>query len=1125
MRYGRSIVVVGLVLGLVGLAPVVRVVRAQTVAQAVDPRKAEADRLREQGIQQAQTSQYEAALQSFEKALKLYRTISDRNGEAKVLNNLGIAYRSLSQYEKAIAYLEQALPIFQQVKDRNGEAKVLNNLGIAYRALSQYEKAIAYYEQARLIYQQVRDHNGEANVLMNLGIAYRALSQYEKAIAYYEQARLIYQQVRDHNGEANVLINLGNVYAALSQYEKAIAYYERALPIFQQVKDRNGEAKVLNNLGTAYRSLSQYEKAITYYEQARPIFQQVEDRNGEATVLMNLGTAYLSLSQYEKAIAYYEQAQLIYQQVKNRNGEALLLMNLGNAYDSLSQYEKAIAYYERALPIFQQVKDRNGEALLLMNLGNVYAALSQYEKAIAYYERALPIFQQVKDHNGEAKVLMNLGEAYRSLSQYDKAITYYKQARPIFQQVKDRNGEAKVLNNLGNAYLSLSQYEKAIAYYEQARPIFQQVRDRNGEAKVLNNLGEAYRSLSQYDKAITYYEQARPIYQQVKDRNGEAKVLMNLGNAYGSLSQYEKAIAYYEQALPILQQVKDRESEGKLFSNLGNLFSQRKDPELAIVFYKQSVNVRETIRQDIRKLPRESQEAYTQSVAGTYRALADLLIQQRRLPEAQAVLELLKLHELREFTRDSVGIDSPGISLAKIEEAALKQILNQFANLGKFAQAIDLCEKENCSNLPSLLKQRDTLYTVVTQELKQQRAILAKHFSTESSTLTPAKLNSEARKIVNAQPGTVLIYPLILKDKIQFLLAVKTGDGGVTFRPFESQVSAEKLFKTIKTFREQLGVATSDLTTLQASSQQLYQWLIKPLESELNPEIVKHLVFAPDSITRYLPLAALYDGNQYLIQRFTVSTITAASETDTKEETPRPTGNQPLLLAMGASNFPNLNPLVNVPAELDAITRTQQPKDLQGIYPGREFLNTSFNYEALQTNLHKGTYRILHLATHGAFKPGRPEDSYLVPGRGQNLTTELIDQLGNYGLSKIHLVVLSACQTAVGDRASDGMEIPGISYFFLKNDVKSVMASLWNVNDASTALMMQQFYKHLANGMTKAQAIQQVQKDFMLGNLTAKDAKALDRAGAYRDIEGQPPPNSFIHPYYWAPFILIGNSL
>ena len=134
------------------------------------------------------------------------------------------------------------------------------------------------------------------------------------------------------------------------------------------------------------------------------------------------------------------------------------------------------------------------------------------------------------------------------------------------------------------------------------------------------------------------------------------------------------------------------------------------------------------------------------------------------------------------------------------------------------------------------------------------------------------------------------------------------------------------------------------------------------------------------------------------IERFTVTTITAASKTDTQEKVPQPTRNDPILLAMGASDFKGLSPLYNVPEELNFIAKTTDPKDDQGVYPGNEFLNTDFNFETLKRNL--AGHRILHLATHGKFQAGKPEDSYLVAGAGDNLTGSRINQLSIYGLRK-----------------------------------------------------------------------------------------------------------------------------
>jgi tetratricopeptide (TPR) repeat protein len=171
----------------------------QSTAPAVVPitdETAAAEKLIEQGNQQMDASQYEAAQSSHTQALEIYRKLGDRNGQANALLNLGNAYLSLSQYEKAIGYYQQALPISQQVKNRNGEAKILNSLGLAYSSLSQYEKAISYFQPTLRIFQQVKDRNAEAKALASLDNTYGSLSQYEKAIAFYKQSINIHESIR-----------------------------------------------------------------------------------------------------------------------------------------------------------------------------------------------------------------------------------------------------------------------------------------------------------------------------------------------------------------------------------------------------------------------------------------------------------------------------------------------------------------------------------------------------------------------------------------------------------------------------------------------------------------------------------------------------------------------------------------------------------------------------------------------------------------------------------------------------------------------------------------------------------------------------------------------------------------
>ncbi|NET40083.1 MAG: CHAT domain-containing protein [Cyanothece sp. SIO1E1] len=205
--------------------------------------------------------------------------------------------------------------------------------------------------------------------------------------------------------------------------------------------------------------------------------------------------------------------------------------------------------------------------------------------------------------------------------------------------------------------------------------------------------------------------------------------------------------------------------------------------------------------------------------------------------------------------------------------------------------------------------------------------------------------------------------------------------------------------------------------------------------------------------------------------------------------------------------------------ELHAIIReTDDP----GIYPGRVFMNDRFDFNALRRNARN--HRVLHIATHAKFEPGALEDSFLVLGNGDPLRISKIEQIGRQ-LRNVHLVVLSACETALGGQGADGREIAGLSaYFLAPNRAKSVLASLWQVADDSTSLLMQQFYAQLATGdLSKAEALQQVQSAFIQND--DEMASLLARGGGFESVNSVNEIAGLNHPYYWAPFILIGNGL
>ena len=382
------------------------------VAQTTDARQAEGDRLLQQGAQQFQTSQFSAALNSWQQALQIYRALKNREREGVALLALGAVYIDLSDYAKAIEYSQQALAIAREIKDRLGENVALATLGVAYHSLGNYAKAIEYSQQYLAIAREMKNRNREGAALGNLGLTYESLGNYAKAIEYTQQWLAIAREIKDRYGEGVALGNLGLAYRSLGNYAKAIEYTQLSLAIAREIKDRQVEGLALGRLGGIYIYLGNYAKATEYLQQSLAIARKIKNRQGEGAALGNLGIAYFDLGNYAKGIEYSQQSLAITREIKDRNGEGSVLGNLANAYRSLGNYAKAIEYSQQSLVIAREIKDRQGEGAALGSLGIAYLNLGNYAKAIEYSQQQLAIGREIKDRKGEGLALNNLGLAF-----------------------------------------------------------------------------------------------------------------------------------------------------------------------------------------------------------------------------------------------------------------------------------------------------------------------------------------------------------------------------------------------------------------------------------------------------------------------------------------------------------------------------------------------------------------------------------------------------------------------------------------------------------------------------------------------------------------------------------------
>ncbi len=366
---------------------------------------------------------------------------------------------------------------------------------------------------------------------------------------------------------------------------------------------------------------------------------------------------------------------------------------------------------------------------------------------------------------------------------------------------------------------------------------------------------------------------------------------------------------------------------------------------------------------------------------------------------------------------------------------------------------------------------------------------------------------SSVNSLTGVKPA--IVYVWAKENHLELVLLLP--DGKNVFKTVSA--SRETVLQVAKEFTNAIRTPRRlNATDYKEPAEELYQWLIAPLQPELEANKIDTLVFSMDAGLRTLPLAALFDGKQFLVEKYSLGLIPSLSLTDTRYADVK--GSE--VLAMGASKFPekyDQNPLPAVPLEISTIVGK--------IWPGASFLNEAFTLANLKDKRNQPQYKIIHLATHGDFQPGGAENSYI-----QFWDTKLrLNQLEELKLSnpQVELLVLSACTTAVGDEQAE----LGFAGLAVHAGVKSALASLWYVSDAGTLGLMTEFYQQLRTAPIKAEALRQAQLAMLRGEVRLQDGY-LVRSG---NNQALPLPSELAargdrnlsHPYYWAAFTMIGS--
>ena len=1141
------------------------------------------------GVVYLSMGKYTSAKSQFERALSIHRKHHDDDNPT-FLHNLGDAYYELRDYENAEFFFEKSLYLTEEVfgKDHPNVADELNSLGLMYERTGRYGKAKALLERALEI---DRKHFGDDNPavardLNALGLLYGSLEEHRKAVDHHEKALSIMESRLDEYSPklASYISNLGAAYQTVGEYDKALALRKRKLAIARKNfgDEHPAVAEALTSIGVLY-AFFDYSKSESFLEQALFIYEKNlnDERTAVASELIAIGLAYELLSEHRKARELVEKGLVLAEKRlgDNHPDVAVYLNHLGTICFSLGDYSEAKSNYERALSIIRGCY-REGhpqEAAALNDIGMVYLALDENRKAIELFERAMSMNKEVFGESCSeiASNLNNLGVAYSSLGEYAAAKSCHEQALSMYKNhLEDEHPAiAMALNNVGTLYGDLGDYGRAMDFYEQALSMTEKRFGSDNSMVALNliNLGSAYQRLGDRVRALEIFERALLI---AKTNFGdghplEAVASNRLGTVYVQLQDFSKARDLFERALFIAEEhygdfhyevslsvhnlsyvlwhMGDLEAATELceravliaerlqnpiviaysYAAMSANLSEQNKPQAAVFFGKKAVNRLQSVRSGISGMEIFLQRAFVKGNEDVYRHLADLLIEQGRLPEAHQIMSMLKEEEYFDFIRRDAGqsdVRKTLASYAPIEVAWMERYRKIHANLASLGEEYDILirkkkllgltleEKKRFARIKDDLKVARKAFGAFLEEIDEEVAMMAPERAREVGEMRLEGLKALQGTLRDLGDAATLHY-LAFEDSLHMIL---TFPGVQLVR--HRDISQKELNQKIFDFRQTLQAPSKDPLP---ESQDLYEIVFGPVADDLRQAGIVTVMVSLDGAMRYLPLPALHDGQHYVAERFQIVVFTEAADTKLKDRPPV----EMTLAGMGLSReIVGFIPLPAVEKELAG---------LHEMLPGVIYLNEDFTRAAFEDSLEMG-YSLLHVASHFVFSPGTEKDSFLLLGDGSRMSLAQLED-GNYDFNAVDQLALPACNTAMGGgKNAYGKEIESFGVMAQRMGAKSVLATLWPVADESTGAFMLQYYRmRKERKATKAEALQLAQTMFIRGETSPSDDApdeprgriVLDSNAADCAPTGFVPPVDapLSHPYYWAPFILMGN--
>ncbi len=793
-----------------------------------------------------------------------------------------------------------------------------------------------------------------------------------------------------------------------------------------------------------------------------------------------------------QALALWKEALSIYEAGNQRFESASTLSSVTRVYSALGMLDSAFIYYGRSIPHWRALGDRSREASMLNNMGLAQSHLGRQDSALAYYARALPITRMNGDQPIEAATLNSIGASQGLLGRPDSALVYYAQSLSIVRALRNREREAIALNNIGSTYADLDRPDSALVYYSLALPIQRDVDGRlralgtySSEATTLNNIGLVQAKLGRPDSALAYFSWALPIQREVRDRSGEATTLNNIGLVQAKLGRPDSALAYYSQALPIRREVGDRAGEAHTLGSIGHILLRSTD-ESTLRSSAARFDSSAALFARMRRSTGGDANAVSFSEGGGYifagwsRAWQQLATQQRGIGKSSATTQAV------------------AASLAAAERGraqALRDLLDRRS--GARVSDLDASDTIAGADLPAEAAQ-------LLAPLRSSRTALL-YYLTDGDTLRTWFLNPS---------GILEVLPPLAQPKGELAQQIATARGvlGADAAAARQRRGDPPMAQPNSVSRDGLSGSAGDPSAAVAALQALSAGVLPAgLDALLAPGT--ELVIIPHGTLGQVPFAALtLPGDTIPLGvrnplRYSPSLRAIVAAEETGETTPRTGGGKArgLAIVVGNPEMPEVRDETGASHRLSALPGAAEEGRWVAAKLGTRVLTGSAASESVVRSSLSNAW-VVHLATHGLAygTEARVRDSYvaLAPGAGQDGLLTLGELIDDDSLRlTADLIVLSACQTGLGE-AREAEGTVGLQRGLLAKGARSVLVSLWSVDDAATRLLMERFYTHWLSDD---------------GRPTLSKAEALRLAQG--DVRAE---TRFANPRYWAAFQLVG---